>query len=161
MRLRRTKLGLLTTAARSKRMSGIRQHGTSAELAVRKALTKLGVRYRLNVPGLAGRPDIANETQRFAVYVHGCFWHRHDGCSRATLPTRNRDFWLAKFRANQARDARTLQALREAGFRVCVVWECETGDADLLVDRLRRWFVRSQVSVGSSRGPRVLRRSRR
>lgn len=120
-------------AETSARLGRIRQHGTSAELTVRKLLHSLGHRFRVHNRDLAGSPDIANRSRKWAVFVHGCFWHRHTGCKRTTTPTRNREFWLQKFDANVARDARVQSALREQGYRVLVVWECETED----VSRLR------------------------
>lgn len=112
----------------SQRMAGVRQKNTSPELAVRRALTALGLRYRINNRDLPGSPDIANRSQRWAVFVHGCYWHRHEGCHRATTPKRNRDFWVAKFAANVARDARALAALQDLGYVTVVIWECETKD---------------------------------
>lgn len=122
--------------ARSALMARVRQKGTSAELVVASVLRGLGAAYRLNVKSLAGSPDFANKTRRWAVFVHGCFWHRHAGCARTTTPKRNADFWREKFEANQARDRRAVDALRSAGFRVAVVWECETRDPDLVRARL-------------------------
>ena len=126
-----------TTAADSRRMAGIRQRDTRAEVEVRRVLRELGVRYRVNVKTLPGRPDVANATRRLAVFVHGCFWHRHPGCRRTTTPTRNRDFWLDKFAANVQRDRRSEDALRALGYRVAVIWECETEDSVGLATRLR------------------------
>jgi DNA mismatch endonuclease, patch repair protein len=115
-------------------MGRVRQRGTTPELAVREVLRSLGVRYRLNARGLPGSPDVVNRARRFAIFVHGCYWHRHPDCRLTTTPTRNAAFWQAKFDANQARDRRNVEALRQAGFAVLVVWECETRDPD----RLRR-----------------------
>lgn len=146
-----------TTPERSRRMAEIRQAGTAPELAVRASLSRLGFRYRLNVRSLPGRPDIANLTQRFAVFVHGCFWHRHEGCRRTTTPTRNREFWEAKFMANRQRDRRTLEALKQLGFRVCVVWECETKETEVLDRKLRECLQpsRRESRRGIGRGPRA------
>ncbi|MFZ5476652.1 MAG: very short patch repair endonuclease [Myxococcota bacterium] len=105
-----------------------RRGGTAPELAVRATLRDAGVRYRLANRDLPGSPDLANRARRWAVFVHGCFWHHHEGCRRATVPAANRDFWLDKFAGNRARDARVADALRSAGYRVVVVWECETVD---------------------------------
>lgn len=110
----------------SARLGRIRQHGTSAELNVRKLLHALGHRFRIHNRDLPGSPDIANRRRKWAIFVHGCFWHRHQGCKRTTTPSRNREFWLQKFDANVARDARVQSALRAQGYRVLVVWECET-----------------------------------
>ncbi len=112
----------------SVRMAGIRRKDTKPELVVRRILHRLGHRYRVNNRDLPGSPDIANRVRRWAVFVHGCYWHRHPGCSRSTTPKRNAAFWLAKFEANVARDARTQHALVELGYHVVTVWECETED---------------------------------
>lgn len=117
---------LVVDAETSARLGRIRQHGTSAELTVRNLLHALGHRFRVHNRDLPGSPDIANRSRKWAVFVHGCFWHRHPGCKRTTTPSRNREFWLQKFKANVARDARVQAALRAAGYRVVVVWECET-----------------------------------
>ena len=98
--------------------------GTAPELLVRAALARLGVRYRLNVRALPGRPDIANQKKGFAIFVHGCFWHRHPGCQFATTPKTNRQFWERKFAVNVDRDRRRMKALEMRGIRVVVVWEC-------------------------------------
>ena len=119
---------------RSALMARVRQEGTSSELAVSRALRAIGARYRKNVRSLPGSPDFANRTRSWAVFVHGCFWHHHRGCSRATIPKSNRAFWCQKFADNRARDARSLRALKKAGFDVTVVWECEAFEPE----RLRR-----------------------
>jgi DNA mismatch endonuclease (patch repair protein) len=111
--------------ATSARMALVRQKGTRPELVVRSALAALGHRFRLGNRSLEGSPDIANEKRRWVVFVHGCFWHRH-GCKATTTPTRNREFWEAKFLRNVERDRRTIEALRARGFTVVVIWECET-----------------------------------
>ena len=98
-------------------------------MLVRRALHRQGRRFRVHNRDLAGSPDIANRRKRFAIFVHGCFWHQHPGCKRATVPKRNRAFWLAKFAANRARDQRAEAALQAAGFRVLTIWECEAEDA--------------------------------
>jgi DNA mismatch endonuclease (patch repair protein) len=117
-------------------MSLVRQRDTSAELAVRSALHRLGYRFRLQRRDLPGSPDVVLPRHRVAVFVHGCFWHRHPGCSRATTPKTNTEFWLAKFVANEARDRRVAAQLEAAGWRVLVVWECQTKDNRALTDRL-------------------------
>jgi DNA mismatch endonuclease (patch repair protein) len=117
-------------------MGRVRQKGTRPELLVRSLLRSLGHRFRLANRDLEGSPDIANRSRRWAVFVHGCFWHRH-GCKATTTPTRNREFWQLKFTRNVERDRRTEEALRAQGYTVVVVWECETKRApDLLRDRL-------------------------
>lgn len=110
----------------SLRMANIRQHGTTPELAVRRIARELGLHYRVNNRNLPGSPDLANRSRGWAVFVHGCYWHRHPQCPKATTPTRNRAFWETKFAANVARDKQAVAALRRAGYRVRIVWECET-----------------------------------
>ena len=122
------------------RMSRQSRRDTTPERAVRAALRSLGFSYRLNVAGLPGSPDIANKSAHWAIFVHGCYWHHHRGCSRATVPKKNRDWWLDKFLSNARRDARKIDQLEELGFDVLVVWECEASDASLLLQRLKIWF---------------------
>ena len=116
-----------TSAKRSALMGQIRQKGSSAELKVATELRRLGAAYRKNVRALPGSPDFANRRRRWAIFVNGCFWHQHTGCKRATVPQANNAFWVAKFVANRQRDARAVRALRLAGFRVAIVWECGVG----------------------------------
>lgn len=108
----------------SKRMAGIRQKGTSAELVVRQIAWSLGLRYRVNNGELPGSPDLANRSKKWAVFVHGCFWHRHKGCARTTTPKRNRAFWIAKFETNVERDRKVVAQLRRDAWKVVIVWEC-------------------------------------
>jgi DNA mismatch endonuclease, patch repair protein len=116
---------LRTTPERAWLMSRVRQRGTGPELAVRAILRRLGHRFRTNAKGLPGSPDIYSASRKRAVFVHGCFWHRHPRCRATTTPTRNREFWLAKFLANVARDNRNARGLRRLGYRVMTVWECQ------------------------------------
>ena len=121
-------------------MKSVRQVGTAPELAVRRALSSRGVRYRINVRSLPGSPDVANVRGRFAIFVHGCFWHRHPGCRHATTPKTNVAFWSSKFTANIERDRMKLQALKTRSFRILVVWECETRDDAALGTILDNFF---------------------
>ena len=116
---------LVVDDATSARMALVRQRGTRPELLVRTELVALGHRFRLANRDLPGSPDVANRARRWAVFVHGCFWHRH-GCKASTTPGRNREFWEAKFQRNIERDRRSLEALTAAGYTVVVIWECET-----------------------------------
>src|SRR5437868_10379928 len=116
----------LTTAERSRLMGGVRQSKTAPEEAVAAWLRTNHLGYRRNVRKLPGRPDFANRRAGFAIFVHGCFWHRHPGCARATSPARNRAFWVEKFAANVARDAARASELEQQGLRTITVWECET-----------------------------------
>jgi DNA mismatch endonuclease (patch repair protein) len=115
----------LTPAERSERMSRIRGKDTRPELALRKILHSLGLRYRLHGVGLIGKPDIVFSRYKTVIFVHGCFWHRHAGCSIATTPKTNTSFWIEKFNKNVLRDARVVSALENLGWKVIIVWECE------------------------------------
>lgn len=136
-----------TDSATSRRMGDVRQRGTTPELAVREALARFGVRFRTSNRDLPGSPDIANRRQRWVVFVHGCYWHRHAGCRRTTTPKRNTGFWLAKFAANVARDARARRALRNQGYRVLTIWECDSERPDRL-SRLVARFVSQLTPAG-------------
>jgi DNA mismatch endonuclease, patch repair protein len=129
-----------TDVETSLRLSRMAKRNTRPELLVRRAVHDLGHRYRISVRDLPGSPDIANKRRRWAIFVHGCFWHAHPGCPRATLPKRNRQMWHKKLQANRMRDQRNEDACRAMGLNVLVVWECETKDVDALRERLRAWF---------------------
>jgi DNA mismatch endonuclease Vsr len=105
-------------------MARIRQARTGPEEQVAAILRKLGLNFRKNVKGLPGSPDFANRRGGWAIFVNGCFWHHHKGCSKATIPKTNSEFWLRKFRDNRRRDAAKAVALRRMGFRVAIVWQC-------------------------------------
>jgi DNA mismatch endonuclease Vsr len=106
-------------------MAGIRQRGTKIETVVAIVLRELGLHYRKNVKRLPGSPDFANRSGRWAIFVNGCFWHHHTGCRKATVPKSNADFWTTKFRDNRRRDARAIGRLRQEGYRVVIIWECQ------------------------------------
>lgn len=126
----------LSPKERSELMSRVRGKDSKPEWIVRRLLHERGYRYRLHARDLPGKPDIVFRRKRKAIFVHGCFWHRHEGCRRATTPATRADFWNAKFAANVERDQRALAALREAGWDVLVVWECELRDGDALATKL-------------------------
>lgn len=134
-----------TTAFDSERMARIRRSGTEPERLVQRAARRCGLRLQRPTKRLPGSPDLANLSRRVVVFVHGCFWHGHLGCPRATVPSRNRMFWLAKFSRNRARDRAATLALRRLGFQVVTIWECDTKDPSRLTARLRRleWALRS------------------
>lgn len=111
---------------RSRMMSGIRGKDTQPELVLRKGLFHRGVRFRLHVASLPGRPDLVIRKFRAVVFVQGCFWHVHEGCRYFRMPSSNRQFWQEKLGRNRERDARNIVALKAAGWRVAVVWECAT-----------------------------------
>lgn len=131
------------TPERSKLMARVRQRGTAPELAVRALLDKLGHDYRTTGTKLPGSPDLYDPRAKRAVFVHGCYWHRHPGCRASTTPTKDRDFWVTKFDQNVARDRRKARLLRKLGYRVMTVWECEVKSPAKLARlerRLDRFF---------------------
>jgi DNA mismatch endonuclease, patch repair protein len=136
----------LTPAERSRRMASIGPKNTAPELALRKALHALGLRYRVNDPRLPGKPDIVFPRYRAVVFVHGCFWHRHARCKVASTPKSNTDFWMEKFSRNVARDERSAGELAAAGWRVFVAWECELGSKHRVADVASR--LRDQIAGG-------------
>lgn len=128
----------LSKAQRSWNMSRIQGKNTGPEIFVRSLLHRMGYRFRLHVKALPGKPDIVLPGYRAVVFVHGCFWHRHRGCRNCTVPTNRRKFWIKKLETNAVRDSRNEAALRRAGWRVIVVWECEVEKRERIAQRLAR-----------------------
>ncbi len=128
--------------ARSRLMSSIHGKDTKPEMVVRRLLHNMGYRFRLHRRDLPGTPDILLPGRRAVMFVHGCFWHRHEGCRLATVPATRRDFWEAKIAANKARDRRAMARLRRDGWRVAVVWERQTRKPVGLHGCLRRFLER-------------------
>ena len=126
---------ILTRQDRSALMGRIRGADTKPELFVRRALHALGYRFRTHVRGLPGSPDVVFSRRRAAVFVHGCFWHRH-GCDKTYTPRSRKQFWTAKFAGNVERDKRNTQRLASNGWRVFIAWECEIEADDSFMDRL-------------------------
>lgn len=123
-------MDVVDKATRSRMMSGIRGKDTKPELRVRSHLHRTGLRYRLHAK-LPGKPDLVFPKHRTVVFVHGCFWHRHENCRYSTTPQSNADFWQTKFAANVKRDALVQEQLTALGWRVLVVWGCQTSKEDL------------------------------
>lgn len=130
----------LTPEQRSERMARVRGRDTKPELLVRRLLHSRGYRYRLHDRRLPGRPDLVFARRRKVVFVHGCFWHRHDGCALARVPKTRLDFWVPKLEANRSRDIRQLAALKELGWDAMIVWECELRDLEALVVKLENFL---------------------
>jgi DNA mismatch endonuclease (patch repair protein) len=117
-------------------MRAIRSGNTKPERALRSVLFQMGYRFRVQFRQAAGSPDIAFPSRRKAIFVHGCFWHRHCGCPKSYQPKSREAFWNEKFARNLERDARTMAALHAAGWEALVVWECEAVDGDSLREQL-------------------------
>ncbi|WP_084355942.1 very short patch repair endonuclease [Novosphingobium lentum] len=137
---------VVSPEVRSRMMSGIRGKNTRPELMLRQALHALGFRYRLHAPELPGKPDLAFPKHQAIIQVHGCFWHRH-GCDKTSIPSSNSEFWQKKFERNIERDREVELQLRELGWRVGVVWECEIGRRldPLLIDKVSHFLVNHTV----------------
>jgi DNA mismatch endonuclease (patch repair protein) len=129
---------------RSRIMASVGRKDTGPEILLRSALHKAGFRYRLHDGDLPGRPDLVFPRFRAVVFVHGCFWHSH-GCSRSTVPKSRREYWQAKFETNRTRDERSVELLKERGWRALVVWECtlvgkHAVPTNEIVERIRVWL---------------------
>lgn len=138
----------LNPEQRSALMGRVRQRDTKPELVTRKLLHAQGFRFRLHLRTLPGTPDIVLTRHRKIVMVHGCFWHGHPDCARSKLPEANHDWWAQKIGRNRRRDELTLDELRELGWRVLVVWECETKDTDVLDGKLATFMATTQRRDG-------------
>lgn len=126
-----------THEQRSRNMAAIKASNTSAEIYVRKILFSEGFRYRLNQKNLPGKPDVVLARYKTVVFIHGCFWHRHQ-CHLGSTPKSNTDFWIKKFNSNIDRDQRNIQSLLDLGWKVVIIWECAVkGKSKLLENNLR------------------------
>lgn len=134
---------VVSTADRSRMMAGIRGKNSQPELLVRRLLFASGYRFRLHRRDLPGTPDIVLPGRKVAIFVHGCFWHLHQGCRYAKMPATRPDFWKAKFEANVERDRLAVEKLQALGWRVLCVWECSKRDAEAvasLKEDMRDWI---------------------
>jgi len=127
----------ISRAQRSEIMRRVRTKDTAPEVELRQALYGRGYRYRLHVRSLPGRPDIVFHTRKVVIFVNGCFWHGHN-CRRGALPKTRTDFWSTKIAGNRSRDRKAAEALRQAGWRVAIVWECQLKYPDRVLRRLTR-----------------------
>ena len=130
----------LSVAERSERMARIRNRDTGPERALRRLLTGLGYRYRLQYGKVPGRPDVAFPGRLKVIWVHGCFWHRHPGCKNARLPKSRLDFWLPKLEGNRQRDLANQAEVRRMGWECLIVWECELAEQSRLSERLKAFL---------------------
>ena len=121
-------------------MSAVRGRNTKPEMIVRRLLFSMDYRYRLHRKELPGRPDVVFAGRRKAIFVHGCFWHRHQGCRKTTSPKKRAEFWAEKFDRNVKRDQRAHSHLAEMGWSSLVIWECETRTPDELAPRLKHFL---------------------
>jgi len=146
-------------------MSGIGSRDTGAEVLLRKALFALGLRFRLHVRKLPGSPDIVLPKYKSVIFVHGCFWHRHENCRRTTTPKKNVELWQAKFAQNVERDRRTRMLLEHLGWKVITTWECEVlNDPDAVAEQLTKLltkFLAEAKGSGAGDDHRVRNRLRR
>jgi len=140
---------------RAQIMGRIGGRDTKPEIRVRSLLHALGYRFRLCRRDLPGKPDIVLPRFKTVVLVHGCFWHGHPGCRRATIPTTNREFWATKIAGNQARDARVEAELKRLGWSVVVIWQCELKTESLVVDRLVAALPRDHAGPSGGREPKI------
>jgi DNA mismatch endonuclease, patch repair protein len=125
---------------RSEIMSKVQSQGTKPEIIVRKRLHSLGFRFRLHNRKLPGTPDIVLPRHHSVIFVHGCFWHHHKGCSKSKLPSSNTEFWEAKIAENVRRDKKKIAQLKRLGWRVLIIWECETKTV-AFATKLARFFM--------------------
>lgn len=122
-------------------MALVRSKDTKPEMVVRRLTHGMGFRYRLHDSKLPGKPDLVFKARKKAMFVHGCFWHRHDGaCKLTRTPKSNLDFWESKFAENVKRDEARLTALADLGYQVLVLWECELKDEAALADKIRQFL---------------------
>ncbi|MEO5957934.1 MAG: very short patch repair endonuclease [Opitutaceae bacterium] len=131
----------VSSKTRSKIMASVGTRDTGPEVALRKALHRLGYRYRTSYPTLPGRPDIAFPRLRKVIFVHGCFWHGHH-CRWGKLPKSRPEYWVPKLATNRSRDSRVLRSVRRAGWKAFVVWQCQIRNLDKALPRVLK-FLRS------------------
>lgn len=136
-------MDIVSRETRSRMMSGIKGRNTRPEILVRSLLHRIGFRFRLHKRGLPGCPDILLPKYRAVIFIHGCFWHQHQDCKYATLPSSNPEFWVEKLNKNVVRDAKNIDALIANRWRVLVVWECLTRsqkESEYLAEALEVWI---------------------
>ena len=135
----------ITKEHRSWNMSRIKGKNTKPELIVRSMLHSLGYRFRLNRNDLPGRPDIVLPKYKTVIFVHGCFWHQHKNCKRSSIPKSNQKYWLPKLKKNVTRNKHSIEALKKAGWKVLIIWECETKELDLLKEKTNQIIKKDRI----------------
>ena len=138
----------LSPAERAKRMGLVKSRDTKPEMRVRRLVHALGYRYRLHDRKLSGHPDLVFKSRRKVLFVNGCFWHRHPGCPLTRTPKTRIEFWESKFADNEKRDKQVWGTLRELGWEVAVVWECETMHEPLLHQRIQELLGDGTTNIG-------------
>lgn len=141
---------------RSEIMGLVKARNTRPEVFVRRLFHRLGYRFRLHPKNLPGGPDFALPRHRVAVFVHGCFWHRHPGCPNTRTPKSRVEFWEEKFQGNMRRDKRARRLLSKAGWRVLVVWECELVDTEALAAKIQKFMGGTRCGPSSSSRERAV-----
>lgn len=139
-------MDIVDKATRSRMMAGIKGKNTRPEMVLRRGLHGLGFRFRVHASGLSGHPDLCLRKHNAIIFVHGCYWHRHENCRFATTPKSRQDFWLAKFAANVERDARDRKLLKKDGWRQAIIWECclRPSNARTTIDVTSNWLRSSE-----------------
>ena len=140
---------IVDAQTRSRMMAGIRGKDTKPETSVRNALHRRGYRYRLHNPKLPGKPDLAFTSRKAVIMVHGCFWHWH-GCPKGQLPKSQVDYWLPKLEQNVRRDRTNIERLELLGWRVLVIWQCQTVDADVLGAQFRAFLDEQKIQIDTN-----------
>ncbi|PRD40635.1 very short patch repair endonuclease [Phyllobacterium phragmitis] len=138
-----------TPGQRRRIMQSVGQKDTGPEMLVRRALHKLGYRYRLHAKDLPGRPDMVFPGKRKAIFVHGCFWHGHD-CAKGKLPKSRPEYWIPKIEANKARDERVIDELKKLGWDVIVIWQCQTKSLPVTIENVVDFLGKRGVAVGDA-----------
>jgi DNA mismatch endonuclease (patch repair protein) len=144
-----------TAEQRSAVMRKVPGKDSSAEMKLRRLLTRLGLRYRLHRKDLPGSPDIAMPGRKVAMFMHGCFWHGHDCKRGARPPATNADYWTAKIARNRVRDAAAVEALAAKGWLPVVVWECELKDQPAVEERIRKVLAFAPLRSGGAGGAKA------
>jgi DNA mismatch endonuclease (patch repair protein) len=130
----------LSPERRSENMRRILGKDTGPEIAVRRLVHRMGYRYRLHAKDLPGKPDLIFRSSKKVIFVHGCFWHQHQGCRHGRLPLSRRDYWETKLSRNAARDRKHAIALQQLGWQLLIIWECEISQTERLIQRLQTFL---------------------